>query len=335
METTDTKKLAKYKVLPTEDGLHLDGSILWFDSHLNGELSFLSSAAHFQPTKVPQVIATEETIKILELKKGRTNALICQYNRPFSIGRLKIELLPSGCVLGGASLYVETDRCRVLYAPFLQTHKIGTVRQMQLKKAHTLILGAYHPDPNVSLPNRKKEKDRLLETVENFVKAEQFPVVLCKPVATAQELTKLFTDANLPIAVHSSIHRVNQVYEAYGSQLGNYTLYSPKHTKKKTLLFPLQEKDRNNLRRPIPEGPVLYVEETVAPSYDPNTFREVNDRFFISSTCDGKELKEVISAVSPKEVFVFGPYAKKYCEELKTVCKEIRPLYSNDQPTLF
>src|SRR4051812_41501371 len=130
-------KQSSIVVKQTDDGLHLADSILWFDSQLSGDLSFLSSASSNYLPKVPQVIATEETIKILEACRKKPNALVCQYNRPFSIGRLKMELLPSGCVLGGASLYVETGNGRLLYAPQLQPNRIPTVRQMQLKRAST------------------------------------------------------------------------------------------------------------------------------------------------------------------------------------------------------
>jgi Cft2 family RNA processing exonuclease len=246
-----------------------------------------------------------------------------------------MELLPSGSVLGGASLYLESDKGRILYAPHLQTQKVSTVRQMQLKKAHTLIVGAYHADPSTPLPNRKKEKERLLNTVRNFVNQDQYPVIVCQSIATAQEITKCMADENIPLAVHSTIFKINKIYEAYGSQLGPYSLYSAKYTKKKVLLFPFAEKGGGKLRSPLPEGPVLYVEDTLAPSSDPTAFREVNDRFFISSTCDGKDLREVISAVAPKEVYFFGPYAKRFSEEFKNSCKIVRPLYSNDQPTLF
>jgi putative mRNA 3-end processing factor len=327
-------KSDKLTVRPTDDGLHLDGSILWFDSHANGDLSFLSSASSAASSAVPQVIATEETVKILEAKRKRPNALVCQYNRPFSIGKLKMELLPSGSVLGGASLYVETDKGRILYAPQVQTQKTSIVRQMQLKKAQTLIVGAYHPDPNTPLPNRRKEKDRLLAVVNDHLVKGVFPVILCQSIATAQELTKFLSDSNVPLAVHGTIYKINRVYEAYGSNLGRYTLYSPKYTQNKVLLFPNEERS-TKLRRSLPEGPVLFVEDTLSSSHDPDAFREVEDRFYISSTCDGKELREVIHAVSPKEVYVFGPYAKSYAEELKSVCKNVHPLYSNDQPTLF
>ena len=322
-------------VRPTDDGLHLEGSILWLDSHLNGELSFLSSAAQILSSKVPQVIATEETIKILESNKKKPNALICQYNRPFSIGKLKMELLPSGSVLGGASLHIETEKGRILYAPHLQTQRVPTVRQMQLKKAQTLILGAYHPDPNQPLPNRKREKDRLLNTVKAALLEKTYPIIICQPVAIAQEITKLLTDEGLPVMVHPSIYKINGIYETYGSKLGEYTKYNPKHKAPKVLLYPLMTGRSPIVRTHIPDGPLLLVEDTMEPTMNVRRNSEITERFFISTNADGRELREVIAAVAPREVFIFGPYAKRYCDELKTTCSKVEPLFPNDQPTLF
>lgn len=321
-------------VSQTDDGLHLNDSILWFDSRHNGELSFLSSASYNFQSRVPQVIATEETVKILEAYKKKPNALVCQYNRPFSIGRLKMELLPSGAVLGGASLYVETEKGRLLYAPQLQPQRIDTVRKMQLKKAHALVLGAFHPDPHASMPSRKKEKERLLETIHKHVANGVYPVIICEPVPTAQELTKLLSDNNVPVAVHDAIYRVNTVYENYGSQLGKYTRYS-KHTKNKVIIFPLPNKKTMRLGTKFPEGPLLYVEDTMENTIPPTALADVTERFYMGSTCDGAELREVVAAVKPKELYILGPYAKRYIAEFSTLCPKVEPLLVNDQPTLF
>lgn len=324
------------RIRSTNDGIHLTGSILWFDSFVRGELSFLSSAAFPAKSQVPQVIATEETIKILEGLRRRTNALVCQYNRPFSIGRLKIELLPSGCILGGASLFVETAKGKFLYAPTLQPNKIPTVRQMQIKRANTLITCATHPDPNAALPNRKKERERLVHTVRELIAREQYPVIFCHPIGTAQEITNLFSENQIPLAVTSSIFRINKVYETYGSKLGNYAHYS-KHTgRNRVILLPFVDAQSQPWRRKLPDGPVLYVEDDLSSKrFDPAAFRPIHDRFYLSTGCDGKELREIISIVDPKELFIFGPYAKRYAEELQGVCSKVRPLYPDDQPTLF
>ena len=322
------------RVRQTEDGLHLTDSILWLDSQNVGELSFLSSAITIQQPKVPQVIATEETIKILEIFRKRPNALVCQYNRPFSIGRLKMELLPSGCVLGGASLYLETDKGRLLYAPQLQTHRIPTLRQMQLKKAHTLILGTPTPDPSVPLPNRRKEKDRLLETTLQHIASGQFPVILCEPISTAQELTKMFTDVAIPVATHDTIFKVNKVYESFGSKLGEYTRLWHRQIKQKVILLPLPGRRKLLNISGFGEAPVLSVQPSVEPFVHEGSAK-VKGRFTISPYCDGPEIKEIVTIVAPKELYIFGPYAKRYVEGLQSSVPFIRPLFVNDQPTLF
>ena len=328
-------KAGTIAISQTEDGLHLDNSILWFDSKDNGELSFLSSAnTNFQPT-VPQVIATEETVRILEVYRKKPKALVCQYNRPFSVGRLRMELLPSGCILGGASLYVETDKGKLLYAPQLQTARIPTVRQMQLKKANALVLGVSHPDPDVAMPNRKKEIENFLEQVTSFVAQGQNPVILCEPVATAQEITKMLTERKIPVAVHDSIFRVNRVYDEFGSKLGSYTRYSRRHTRGKVTLFPLPDGKTIMLRSALPEGPVISVEDSVQGVKPPASLQNVAGRFHISATIDGPEAREVVTTVAPKELYIFGPYAKRYVESFKGLVPRIMPLFVNDQPTLF
>jgi putative mRNA 3-end processing factor len=330
------------KVELTDAGLHLIDSILWLDATPSADLSFLSSVINadqlgpFKVAKRPQqVIATEETLRLLELKSKKPNGLVCQYNRPFSIGRLKMELLPSGSVLGGASLYVEHGKERILYAPYLLPQKSSTVRQMQLKKANVLIIGAFHPDVSASMPNRRREKDRLISSAKSHISEGRYPVIYCHEFPIAQELTKELADADIPIAVHSSIYKINRIYEQFGSKLGEYSLFSPKWTKNKLLILPMPRDGRPAVRSPVPNGPIFYVEKYLTSSLGPSIQTSVEERFFVSDIADLKEIREVISVVNPKEVYVIGPYAKQYCEELRSLPQKIRPLYPNGQTCLF
>jgi hypothetical protein len=323
------------RIVSTDDGLHLEGSILWLDSYKSGELTFMSSVSLPFVPKAGQVIATEETVKILESFNRKPNALVCQYNRPFSIGRLKMELLPSGCVLGGASLYLETESNRVLYAPRLQPNRISTVRNMQLKKAHTLILGVDYADPENHLPNRKKERERLLEKVEMLSRYKEWPVIVCDPMTVAQEVTHLLTSNDIPVAVHDTIFRIHKVYEQSGSKLGKYTKYDAKHTKGKVSIFPMPRQHFKTPRANLPEGPLLYIESGNEKSVPPGTFRNVMERFHLSPVCDGEQIREVVTAVQPKELFIIGPYAKRYAAELKPYIPSAMPLFANNQPTLI
>ncbi len=80
---------------------------------------------------------------------------------------------------------------------------------------------------------------------------------------------------------------------------------------------------------------MIYVENKAEESSPPAAFRSVVERFYISSTCDGPETKEIVATVSPKELYVFGPYAKRYVEMLDGLVPQIHALFPNDQPTLF
>ena len=124
------------------------------------------------------------------------------------------------------------------------------------------------------------------------------------------------------------------VYESCGSQLGNYSHYSKRsQSRNRVLLMPIPGK-LGSLSG-IPEGPVLLVEDTVNDQTAPFALRRPIEKFYMSSSCDGVELREIIAAVNPKELFFFGPYAKRYVDELKGAAPKIKPLFPNDQPTLF
>ncbi len=327
-------KKESVRLTSTSDGLHLEGSILWLDSRHNGQLSFLSSALTPVKTNVPQVIATEETSKILEVFRQRPTTLICQYNRPFSIGKLRMELLPSGSVLGGASLFVETGKLKLLYAPCIQAQPIPTVRQMQLKKAHALILGAHIPEPKTSFPSRRKEKERLVQSVSDSIAQGQYPIILCQAIGTSQEVCKLLSDAGLPVAVHSSIHKINRVYDTYGSQLGAHSVYYPRRTKKRVILFPFPQSTHGRIPT-LPEGPLFVIRNHPPSDESFDAFDDATDTFVIGTTSEASELKESVLAVKPRELYFTGAYAKSYVEEFKSLAPSVKALFPNDQPTLF
>ncbi len=330
-----------HRVRLTEDGIHLSGSILSFDAQESGQLSFLSSAQTTPRAKGPRLIASEETVKILQKTAtpgaaSRESMLGTQYNRPFSLGMLKLELLPSGTVLGGTSLHVETEKGKLFYVPALQVNRIDTVRQYQVKKASTLVLGAFHPNPDQALPQRKREKERLLEAVERSIAAGQWPVIACEPLGTGQEITKMLTERGWNVSAHPAIYRYNVAYSSCGVTLGKFYRYYGGRPRQKILLLPLPSRRRRLTTTPKIHGlPTFYVEDSNKISSELVAFHEVSDRFVMSTTSDGPELKAFVEAVGAKEVYLFGPYVKKYIEAWKSLPVKIKPLFPHNQPALF
>ena len=323
-----------FKIRSTDDGIHLEGSILWLDAHKTGDLSFLSTPATQKKFTGPQFIATEETVKILQINRKNPKALICQYNHPFALGKLEIELLPSGSSLGSALLYIKANNKEILYAPTLQTQKINIVRKIQLRKADTLILEAFHPNPSKTLPSRKKEKERLLDNLKLELSKGHCPHVYCNPTITAQEITELLCGQNIPVTVHPYIYKVNKIYENSGSQLGPYqskTITDKPHVK----IFPHPFKKPPS--RGQTEAPFFVIDEKMDENLcDFNCLDDPTlNRYVLSPVCDLRDLKEVIQFVEPKEIFVFGPYAKRYVEDLTHLALSVKVLNPNDQPSLF
>ena len=320
------KALPTVGIRPVGDGLHLRDSVLYLDVAGEGSLSFISSARTALIAN-NRVIATEETVRLIEaLQKKKTQALICQYHRPFMLGNLKLELLPAGSMLGSALLYVEEEDRTILYAPTIQTAGIPKVQEMKLKKANTLIIGAHHGTSHYP-PDRDAEKARLLESLESDDRRAK---LYCASIGTAQEIIQLVAE-RLPTAVHPAIARVNRVYRTLGLSLPMVTTFSPnRQSVAKVILLPYARITCSRTRH-LP-GRDIYLHDTYPPSPD---LRPADDEFFLSRSCTVAELKHIVAKVQAQEIITFGNYAKRYQQELLPLCANVRPLFARHQPTLF
>ena len=323
------------RIISTEDGLHLKDSILWFDATRSGSLSFLSEPVESLKSIDPQIITTEETSKTLETLRKKLRPLICQYNRPFSIGRLKMELLPSGHALGGASLYVENGKQSVLYAPRVQTQKISVHRGFQLKKAKFLILSTCGSEPGLPSKNRNREKELLFGKLGDYIERNQWPFIFCQSLGLAQELTQYLSKMNVPVAVHPHIYKINKVYESYGCDLGIYSYFSSRRTKNKVVLCPLHTA-RKSPQLTDSGRPVFTIRHNDEPLPEYLSASKICEDFQLYSMSYGQDFQEIIDQVKPKEVLFFGQHASIYAEHYqKSTGLSVRALYPNDQPTLF
>ena len=324
-----------HRVLSTEDGLHLKESILWMDAQRSGSLSFLSEATELTRLAGPQIITTEESSRILEGLRKKNNPLICQYNRPFSIGSLRMELLPSGHSLGGASLHLACGKSSILYAPVIQTRKVPVHRGVQLKKAGTLILAARSPEPGQSSKSRNREKERFLYDLQSCISENQWPVVFCHSVATAQEVTRLICEQGIPLSVQSHSYRINKIYESYGCRLGQYSYYLPKRTRNKVILSPLSSFYKS-AQLADSSHPLFIVRHHGGPSpVYPRHDRMVREYKLYTSGYSFDDA-EILEAVRPKEILFFGPFAGRFaeaCQKLTGIRSEA--LFTNDQPPLI
>jgi hypothetical protein len=96
------------------DGVHIVGTPLWCDARRARAICFMS---RYQAIPAPhgQPIATAETLALYGSSAARAG-LAPAYAQPFSLGTVRLELVRSGAGLGAASLLLDVDGTRILYA---------------------------------------------------------------------------------------------------------------------------------------------------------------------------------------------------------------------------
>jgi Cft2 family RNA processing exonuclease len=305
------------------DYIKLKDSILTLDARSSKSLSFISSYFTGRPDKNQQFMSTEATLRLLGYEQNPATALVCEYNHPFAVGRLKLEFLPSGLILGSSSLYVEYDDQSILYAPHLVLQKSKLLRQVQLKAAKTLILGAFEPTPKKG--TRLFNKDQFTDVVNRYLRMGIYPIVLCSPYGTAQEILAHLLSEGFPVKLHPKLHEIMKIYKKFGTELPRYYLTSA-------------EREGITLTHKVihhPKHPVIHIEDHSSFNPDRYDFRDVDERFCYSSKIDGKDFKDIYSMVQPEEIYLFGPYAKNIYKDARALCDKVSILNPYNQPALF
>ena len=222
---------------------------------------------------------------------------------------------------------METQRKTILYAPALQTAPVQHVRPLHLKRADALILGTHHASLHHTLPDRTQERERLVVTLGN---TSQRVKIFCASIGTAQEVTELATAQQLAVAVHPTIAAVNRVYQRFAIDLAKYRVFNKKRDDWEVLILPCSMLNCPRTRRIA--ALTFHIYDTYPP---PPVIAPPDEDFYLSRTCSGAELRQIVAKVRPRDIFTFGDYAKAYCEELRSLCNCISPLYADNQPTLF
>lgn len=115
------------------DGVHVLGTSIWCDARRVRAVCFVSAADRTSRAGHGQLIATAPTMALLG---ARAQELRAPLHRPFSLGAIRLTLLPSGYGPGAAALHVDTGAHRVLYAGAVEP------RRAELIPCDTLVVAA-------------------------------------------------------------------------------------------------------------------------------------------------------------------------------------------------
>jgi len=297
-----------------KDGIHLKGTGLWFDSKKKTDLTFISSADIEKFTAPEKIIATPETIKLLGNKVRRAVLLSCPYNRPFTLGNLQVELIPSGHMLGSAQMVVDKGDKTLIYAGDIYTGELPSAKPLNVRACDVLVLKCCN-GPDSMLPSIKKSLENLILFIEKSFSSDAIPIILVSPLGIGQDLIKLLGDKGYKLALHPSTHQVTKVYESFGINFGDYEQLNPANIENRVVIIPNGQIDSDEIKKINDKRIAIITEKNWK---DKTSDDDSVTNFKFSSNAGYEDLIKYVDQVRPIKVYLIDKYANVFAKTLES-----------------
>ena len=308
----------------TRDGLHIDGTLLWLDAKQGKELSFLSRCPPQLKKITSKILATEETIHLLRLFQTEVDALSCQYHRPFSIGSLSLELLPTGASFGSAALLLRQKNSSILYLPELGF--LPPASLLDFPPVSQVIVGAFCANPKSTQAHFEAEWDRLLLQISRSIEGGSLPFIVTPFLDFPQRLLSVPALQSTPMHLHPLLARAERVYEKFGI---SKSIYQAPPLESAMMISPFlpSRKQTDLFNRPL----LTIVRDDHRAKWTDSPGQSI---FHFSFFCQ-KIYRQLFKQTNPEQIYFVGPYALRYAKEIRKCAPQVQPLYAEKQPSLF
>ena len=168
------------------DGVHLTGTPIWCDARRRRDICFVSSADRLGRAGHGQLIGTPLTLALLAAKGD--GHLAVPVRQRFTLGTLRLELIPSGRGLGAAALHVDLGGRTTLYAGAVRTSRGGAGDAAEVRACDAIVVHATFGEPHHVFP---KLVDAIAETcawAAAELAADRRPVLFCDTAVDGLEI---------------------------------------------------------------------------------------------------------------------------------------------------
>lgn len=186
------------------DGVHVTGTPIWCDARRARDVCFVSAPDRVGRAGHGQLIATAATLVQLGAAPGAHLAV--PYRRPFTLGTLRLELVPSGHALGGAALLVDGGDRRVLCAGVMATAAAGLGEAGEVRRCDVLVLDAPYGRAHHRWPDPARAADDTVTDAARAVAGGATAVVLVTSPHKGLDVAARLAAAGLDVSAHRSIH---------------------------------------------------------------------------------------------------------------------------------
>jgi len=304
-----------------QNGIHIKGTNFWLDAKRKVDFSFISHAHVDHAVRHKEILATKETARLYEHRFGRAKFNILEYNQPKKFHRkskssygVKVELFPSGHILGGAQILLEIEGMRIVYTGDFRLRKCLTAKGAEVKKCDILIMESTFGLPRYIFPHRKEIIKRITEFVDQTLSSGEVPIFLAYSLGKAQEIMQILGNKGYKTCVHGTIFNLTKIYEEFGVKFKNYKLYA-KHPSDKVgdlegrvLIVPPWVRGSAMIKN-IPKKRMAIL---TGWALDPGikNFFGTDDAFPLSDHADFSELTEYARLAEPKKIYTVHGFSE-------------------------
>jgi putative mRNA 3-end processing factor len=166
------------------------------------------------------VLATAETLAIMEVRCGPQNGRALSYDETIRVGEVDVRFVPAGHVLGSAQIVLEHKGERVVVSGDYKRRPDPTCACFVPVPCDIFITEATFGLPVFRHPETGSEIDRLLHRLHSD--PSRCVLVGAYALGKAQRIICELRERghNDPIYFHGAIERLNQLYESFGVGLG-------------------------------------------------------------------------------------------------------------------
>lgn len=300
-----------------QNGIHLKGTELWFDSKKKVGLSFISNANIDKFTPPEKILATPETIKFLEKKIKKPVVLACPYYRPFALGNLQVELVPSGTMLGSSQIMVDKGDKTLLYSGNINLKRLPTTEPAYTKHCDVLVMKCPFGLPEYKFPSFDKSISELMKFVNEALSSDLTPMLVVEPLGKAQDIIKSLDGKGFKLSLEKTIYKSTKVYEDLGVRFGEYDLFKPSDTEGGVVIVPPREVEAGDIKQIEKRRTLLLTECTDEEKPGIKSQLKVDEVITLCNHADFNDLIKFVDLVDPEKVYLIEENATVFAETLK------------------
>jgi Cft2 family RNA processing exonuclease len=298
-----------------ENGIHIKGIGLWLDARRKTDFCFVSHAHYDHAVRHTEILATKETVRLCEHRFGKTKFNVLEYNRPKRLKGAKIQLFPSGHILGGAQILIEKGGTRIVYTGDFKLRKSLTAKKAEIKRCDILIMESTFGLPQYVLPHSREVHAQMVKFAKDAQAKGEIPIFLAYTLGKAQEAMKILSNRGFKLSVHGSIYNIAKIYEEFGIKFRNYQRYQAGNLEGSVLIAPPWVK-RSQMIENIPRKRLAIL---TGWAMDPGAkdYYGVDQAIPLSDHADFSELIQYVKKAQPEKIYTVHGFTEfvRYLKE--------------------